>query len=79
MQRTRKYKSCLRISVRRRDGKTRRFELDETLLPGRMTLKVDGVKSKKFETISITEFTHKLRAWLVEGMTDEINRETEKG
>jgi hypothetical protein len=57
-------KSDIRISVRRGDGKTRKIELFPHVLPGRYLIKVDGLKSGKVATTTVTEVMHKLREWL---------------
>lgn len=57
-------KADIRISVRRGDGKTRKIELFPYLLPGRYVVKVDGLKSEKVTTTTVTEVMHKLREWL---------------
>jgi len=57
-------KADIRISVRRGDDVTRKIELFAHLLPGRYTVKVDGVKPEKVSTTTVTEVMHKLREWL---------------
>ena len=61
-------KADIRISVRRKDGATRKIELVALPFHEKYWVRIDGVKSKKTEMTTITEVTHKLRQWLCQGV-----------
>lgn len=60
-------KADIRISIRRGDGATRKIELIALPFPHKYWVRIDGKKSQKTDIVTITEVTHKLREWLVEG------------
>lgn len=62
-------KADIRISVRRKDGATRKIELVRLPFVDKYWVRLDGVKSKKLEVTTITEVTHKLREWLCQGVS----------